>query len=50
VQRAPDCERKATFPGLIIAAAKVAFKFFTEYEIPRQFGPTIRIPVVSAYP
>ncbi len=44
VQSAPDCEMKATGPGLGIPDAKLAFSERRGTMIPRQLGPMIRMP------
>ena len=44
VRSAPDCEMKPTRPGLAIPAAKVAFIRSIGFMMPRQLGPTTRMP------
>jgi hypothetical protein len=39
---APDCDRKASLPGLGFAMPKLALTRSAGTQIPRQFGPTIR--------
>ena len=48
VRSAPDCEMKPTRPGLAMPAAKVAFIRSIGFMMPRQFGPTTRIPYLRA--
>ncbi len=41
---APDCEMKAMSPSLGPAGAKLAFRLSRGTMMPRQLGPTIRMP------
>ena len=44
VSSAPDCETNPTRPGFAIPAANVALNAPMGFMIPRQFGPTTRMP------
>ena len=48
VTSAPDWLTKPTLPGRAMPFAKVALNPATGFMIPRQFGPTIRIPLARA--